>query len=229
MYDKSTDRKLYEYFLDTSNCHKREGFSHIYDMSNEDFYIYMIAHMARHFYKRGCGVRNLIDIYVYNRKMEDILDLQYIKNKLKELGLESFENHMNELSKVWLEQRPCTDLNYNIFEYMLYCGVYGKDENGFWNKYRVNINISRQSTKDQKRKLKMWYIIPDISYMKEYYPYLEKYPFLLPFAWISRAISGLFDRKGMWKDKLKLIEHVDEETVNKMSEIYLEMGLDFHK
>lgn len=24
-----------------------------------------MAHMAKHFYKRGCGIRNLVDIYVF--------------------------------------------------------------------------------------------------------------------------------------------------------------------
>ena len=33
---------------------------YVYDFEAEDFYIYMMAHMAKHFYKRGCGIRNLV-------------------------------------------------------------------------------------------------------------------------------------------------------------------------
>ncbi len=41
-----------------------------YSMSIEDTYIYMVAHMAKHITKEGAGMRNVIDSYLYNKKVQ---------------------------------------------------------------------------------------------------------------------------------------------------------------
>ena len=48
MYDRTVNKTQYEYFSDMSRAKKREGKSYIYDFTNEDFYVYMMAHMAKH-------------------------------------------------------------------------------------------------------------------------------------------------------------------------------------
>ena len=45
---------------------------------DDDFYIYYIFHSYKHFVSAGCGLRTLMDIYVYNSKMAEKLDYDYI-------------------------------------------------------------------------------------------------------------------------------------------------------
>ena len=55
MYDKTVDNNQYEYFSNFSKAILKKGYKYTYDFNDEDFYIYMIAHMAKHFYVKGCG------------------------------------------------------------------------------------------------------------------------------------------------------------------------------
>ena len=50
MYDRTVDERQYAYFSDLSRAVRRKGFLYVYDFEAEDFYIYMMAHMAKHFY-----------------------------------------------------------------------------------------------------------------------------------------------------------------------------------
>ena len=45
---------------------QEEGKSHIYRLSWEDFYIFMIAHMAKHFQGGGCGIRSIVDMWLFS-------------------------------------------------------------------------------------------------------------------------------------------------------------------
>ena len=83
MYDKTVDGRQAEYFSDMSRAVLREGYQFTYDFNIEDFYIYMIAHIAKHFYAMGCGIRNLLDIYIYLNKYGEQLDREYISSELK--------------------------------------------------------------------------------------------------------------------------------------------------
>jgi hypothetical protein len=56
---------------------KREGYNYSYCLSDEDFYIYMIYHCAKHFKSGGLGIRMLMDVYVYLNSHQN-LDREYI-------------------------------------------------------------------------------------------------------------------------------------------------------
>ena len=99
MYDKTVDNNQYEYFSNFSKAILKKGYKYTYDFNDEDFYIYMIAHMAKHFYVKGCGVRNLVDIYVYLKAKEDVLNHKYVEEELKKLGLSTFTKHMEKLAQ----------------------------------------------------------------------------------------------------------------------------------
>lgn len=44
---------------------KRDGYSYSYEMSHEDFYIYMLVHNSNHFRIGGMGARMVLDSYVF--------------------------------------------------------------------------------------------------------------------------------------------------------------------
>lgn len=87
MYDRTVDERQYAYFSDLSRAVRRKGFLYVYDFEAEDFYIYMMAHMAKHFYKRGCGIRNLVDIYVFLEKFGGEMNADYLQKQFAGLGV----------------------------------------------------------------------------------------------------------------------------------------------
>lgn len=222
MYDRTVDENQYQYFSDFSRAVLREGCLYTYDFNREDFYVYLIAHMAKHFYTMGCGIRNLLDIYVYQEKYKGEMNLKYVKQELKKLGLLSFAEHMEKLAYVWMEKEEAGQFECQLFDYMLNSGIYGKDENGIWNKFAEKKCRDREVT---RFRLKMWYFFPPVSYMAEYYPWLEERAFLLPAAWCIRFFRGLFLKKGM--HKREMIHDIEKEQVKIYQNIYQQMELHF--
>ncbi|WP_066716518.1 nucleotidyltransferase domain-containing protein [Clostridium sp. Marseille-P299] len=223
LYNARIDTYQFNYFGTFQKSRLIPGKSYTYEFSKEDFYIYMIAHMAKHFYETGCGIRNLVDIYVFLEKYKQIIDKDYLNQELIKCGLYKFAQYMEELSYTWLQGKESTPFLDDLFEYMLNCGVYGKDENGIWNQYAKE---SVAKTKYSRIKLRMWYYFPPLYYMKVYYPWLKKAPFFLPIAWGIRGASGVFESKG--KDKIRLLKVADPREIETIQKIYKEINLDFH-
>lgn len=223
LYNARIDTFQFNYFGTFQRSRLIPGKRYTYEFSKEDFYLYMIAHMAKHFYETGCGVRNLIDIYVYLEKYKEMLDKDYIKEELVKCGLHNFAYYMETLAYVWLQRKESTPFLEDLFEYMLNCGVYGKDENGIWNNYSKE---SIANVKHSKIKLKLWYYLPPLYYMKIYYPWLKNAPYFLPFAWGIRGFGGVFGKKGV--SKRRFLKMIKPEEIERIQKIYKEINLDFY-
>lgn len=224
MYDKTVDGGQYKYFSNFSKAVLTEGKKYTYDFNREDFYIYMMAHMAKHFYTMGCGIRNLVDVYVYQEKYDTILDKTYVKEELKKCGILEFANHMEKLTAIWLKGEKSSMFYDDLFRYMLDSGIYGKDENGIWSKFSEKKMHDKDATPKQ---LKRWYYFPPLSYMSELYPWLAGHSYLLPVAWGIRAWRGVFMNKGA--QKRKMLHDIDADKVKTYQTIYQNMGLHFKK
>lgn len=222
LYDKNVDNNLFEYFKNTNNLRQKKGSSYALEFLPEDFYVYMIAHMAKHFYETGCGIRNIIDVYIYRIFLQEQLDAQRIQNKLEECGLSIFEDKIHTLSSSWLEGEPMDSFSESLFEYMLECGIYGKTKNGIWGQFVKQKGETRES---YKAYLKKWYYFPPFSYMVEHYPFLRSCPYLLPAAWSIRAMHGAFSKGG--NERRNLILYLENEEIMKMNIIYKGVQLKF--
>lgn len=225
MYDKTVDGNQYDYFKSFEKAVLRDEKKYIYDFKREDFYVYMIAHMAKHFYAMGCGIRNLVDVYIYLEKYGKKLERSYLNNELKKCGIYDFAVNMEKLAYIWLGGKQGDQFYNDLFQYMVDCGIYGKDENGIWHKYAEEKHEGKTVTRG---KLKRWYYFPPLFYMSEYYPWLEKFPFLLPVAWCIRAFRGIFMKKGT--QKREMLNVIDGDKAKTYQYIYKRMKLKFkHK
>jgi len=222
MYDKTVDKNQYEYFSNFSRAVLREGYCYTYDFNPDDFYIYMLAHMAKHFYVKGCGIRNLVDIYVYLNKFGSQLNREYLNKEFEKLKLRDFVEQCEALTFIWLGKKESTQFYDNLFDYMINCGIYGKDENGIWHKFAED---SQQGKNVSRFQLKLWYWFPPVHYMSEYYPWLEEKKWLLPVAWGIRAYRGIFLKKGVRKKQM--LKEIKQDEILVYREIYQKMGLHF--
>lgn len=220
LFDKNAGHAQFVYFKDNFRARLSEGRKYTYEFGIEDFYVYMIAHMAKHFFETGCGIRNLLDIYVYAGRYYDEMDASYLSAELKKCGIYDFEKNMREMAYIWLEDRSCSELYENLFAYMVDSGIYGKSENGVWSQLA-------KETAGGKKHRKLYYYFPSISFMQEKYPWLRKAPFLLPVGWLMRAASGvLSDESRRHKDK---IEETSKEQIEQMLDIYHRLNLNFRR
>ena len=220
LYDKTVDNNQYKYFLGFDKAVLCDGYKYTYEFKPEDFYVYMLAHAAKHFYAMGCGIRNLADIYVYLTRYGKQMDRDYVDNELEKCGLSDFAKHMEILAFDWIDGKELDDFYLSLLNYMLDAGIYGKDENGIWNKF-----ADEKKDKISRFELKRWYYFPPLYYMSEYYPWLDDHNWLLPIAWMIRFFRGVFLHKG--KKKRAFVKNIKEDQIITYKRIYQKMNLSF--
>lgn len=182
LFDTLSDRRLYDYYQNLEGRLLGDGFER--HLSDEDFYLYMIAHEYKHYIWCGTGLRSLLDTYVFLKCFEGKLDLAYIQTEAKKLGIDSFEAMNRTLAlKVFGEGNldQLTDDEQEMLEYFVASGVYGVKVFDLVNKYR---------RKGWLKYLQERIFMPMI-YVQYHYPFFYKHKILLPFLPIYRLVHGV--------------------------------------
>lgn len=199
-------------YLDTiwDRCRKKTDCE--YSMTSEDFYIYHIVHMAKHFINGGIGLRHVLDTWVINNHFEN-LDRQYVEKILTELSLNKFEQQMINLYQYWFEDcapsdKEATDL---LSEYIFANGAFG--------------NIKQQSVNESSSGIKRK-IFPSKETLANYYgDIVINYPVTIPLYWIRLNTDRLFRNPKKTRIKLKTISDVSDIQQEKANKIFDICGL----
>ena len=159
----------------------REGFAFWYEMPDEMFYFYHIAHMAKHLENGGCGVRPLIDLWL----LDNLKNANYMKRKelLEQGGLLKFAEIVRKLSKIWFECAQHDPITQQLESYLLYGGIYGS--------YKNRVFVQQQIKGGRLRYVLSKVFLP-YSIIKEHYPVLEKHRWLTPFMEVRRWCKLIF-------------------------------------
>lgn len=195
------------------------GMSYIYRLNWEDFYIFMIAHLAKHFQGGGSGIRSVIDVQQFLDKMEEKLDWKYINEELRKIELTQFEQHMKNLTAIWFGGEKETEFYAQLREFIQNSGIYGTLEN-------LGVQRAvRAGRKGWKGKMQMWLNVIFLPYkeMKMQYPYLLKCPVLLPIAWIQRFFRTIFLRRKKAKRILSSM-NAERDVVKAHQELFEKLG-----
>lgn len=210
-----------EYFSDFPGGEPIEKGSYILRQSNEDLYIYMLAHMFKHMVSGGFGIRQVLDIYVLLNNPEFSLDKEYIATAVKSAGLADFEYHIKKLCDIWFCGAQSSDFYDNFTAFILRSGVTGTRTN--LNIFRIVSSDTAASMRSNKFKLMLYHIYPPRSVLKNNYPLVEKHPALIPFFQIKRHFDVLFKRRKDI-DVLKNIHSVKQSDTLNAIEILNKVG-----
>ena len=167
-----------------------------YLFSKEDFYIFLIAHFAKHYFHVGAGLRNIIDIYLYQKEYAPTLNQEYIKQNLKELELDQFETDLLSLIDIWFHDKKITPELLEMTNFIFESGTYGKQENFYYNQMKKYKN---------KRSYLLHRTFLPIKEMKNHYPILNKCIFLIPLFWFYRIIITILKSPKRMITELKNI------------------------
>jgi hypothetical protein len=197
------------------NVSLSEGFHCRYEMTDELFYFYHIAHMAKHFETGGCGIRSFIDLWILDR-----ID-GACENKRNELlakaDLLQFAGACRKLSRVWFGGEEEDELSTQMQSFILRGGVYGSSDN-------------RVALQQKNKGGRIGYIFSRVflpySKLKRYYPVLEKHRWLIPVMQVRRWFM-LFDPSvaRMAKSELAVNSRIDENTSDEMNRFLSDIGL----
>lgn len=160
---------------------KRNDSNHWYEMTDEMFYFYHIAHMAKHFIYGGCGIRPFIDLWILDHM--NGVDRAKRDELLKQGNLLKFAESARRLSNVWFGSEQHTETTKQMESFILSGGVYGSAEN------QVAV---QQQKKGGKIKYAFSKIFIPYDVIKFHYPILEKHKWLTPIMEVRRWCKLIF-------------------------------------
>ncbi len=188
------------------------------NMTNEDFYVYILSHCAHHFESGGTGIRSVLDHYFLTKKLLPVCDPDKIKDGLEQTGLTLFNQRMTELSEHWFGDARGSEIIKTTAEFILLSGVFGS---------QINSYLS-EITRNDNEKSKVYYFLrrlfPSLSQMKFRYKILCKLPFLLPIFWGVRLIAFTLEKSNK-TDEIKVANSVTDNQRTSFKSFMNEIGL----
>lgn len=172
----------------------------VYQMKWDDYYIFLMEHLAKHFYGPGCGIRFLLDIHIFRKEKEKELSEAYLEKEFQKRGMEKFRLRMEKIAEIWFGNGEWEEALQETEEIIFLAGTFGTLQ-------RRCINEQAQIYEKYGT---VWLVkpiyffrrlFPGTGFMTAEYPFLKKMAFLLPFSWILRLGKGiLFKRKEIGKE-----------------------------
>lgn len=179
---------------------KSDGFNCRYELKHEDMYIFLLAHLAKHYKYGGTGIRTVLDLYVYRRAYPE-LDMNYIYSETAKIGLDKFQKKAEKIADDWFGGSFDGQFN-SVSAYIVSGGTYGiRDRNV------VNEVINQSEGKSifaEKLKRIFSMIFPNYSLMSELFPTLKKCKALLPIFWIVRWVKSVCGKNSNLKKTINI-------------------------
>ena len=184
LVEENVNARLYDYYrnvdrhlLPDGPCRRR--------FSDEDFYIYLIAHASVHEISGGGGLRSLADIWVFLRAAGP-LDGEYLARELARAGLADLERRLRQLAEALFGEGAGAAADRDAMERLLASSAYGTVENqverrtealGGGGKGRLRFIMGR--------------LFPNMTIIREVYPFFYRHRLLLPLLELYRLGKGL--------------------------------------
>jgi len=191
--------------------------------------IYNFLHCVKHFLGSGVGIRQISDVLLYTHRFWNEMDREKFISELKRMKYDAFFNVCQYIGKEYLgispldgfymENEAIIQTAGKLLEDIESGGVFGRNKEErkeFYFKY-MNRVLQKKELKASptflgkiKSAFKATFIKKEVLYIK--YPYLKKWPILLPYARVKRVFDYLLskkDRKENYDTRMQLIEDLN--------------------
>ena len=174
----------------------------LYRFSWDDFYVYLILHLYKHYKGHGVGIRQFIDLWVVRKHYE--LNMEYVYSELDKMGILDFCKDAEELVDCWMSGAELRDSLKEMQEYVFRSGSYGTLSNSVM--HLVERDVKENESANGTRKYLFKRIFPPLDIMKIYHPVLRKYPVLLPGVWVYRLIYKSITNNKKARAELRILK-----------------------
>ena len=181
-----------------------------YEMTKENYYVYMLVHTAKHYYGPGTGIRSYLDIFVFLNHYQERLDRVYIEAELKKIQIYEFAMTAESLAFSWFskERPPLSEKAAKMANYVFSGSTYGRP-NGIDENKLLGLIKKGKSEKRARLSFFMQIVFPSYDRLSGRFPSLKKAPFLLPFYWIWRWLVVLFTKPGQIIKQYRRVKRID--------------------
>lgn len=178
----------------------------LFELNWSDFYIYMIVHLAKHFYGSGTGIRSVIDVYIFLKQCGNNLNQQYLTEQLKMLNLNEFRIKIERVAEDWFDCKNFQIGSLDLENYILSSGTYGTTRNRIKNQLE-ELKQKNKSNSQAKIQYIIHRLFMDKEKMKCNYPILKKVKVLLPLCWVNRIIKAAIYKRDIIKSEIRILKN----------------------
>ncbi len=202
-----------------------DGTKHCYEMSKEDFYVYNLAHAAKHMKFSGIGIKAFLDLEIIYLKYKDSFDYEYLNKKLEDCCLKEFEKNSRLLCEYWFEEKKNISTTIKkMASYVVSSGWIGTEEQMIFTEAAQNAG-STNSKLVAKMKKCIDIVMSPYETMVERYPILKKHKWLTPVYRIRRGASAIIKKRDLIKSVTDTIDEADMSVGKQILEFKKSIGL----
>lgn len=205
LFSKFFHDRIYEYFHNIELI-KDETNQYGFHLSNEDLYLYMVAHEYKHYSGSGIGLKSLVDVYVLLSGLN--LDMQYVEHAAEKMGLLEFEKNNREMAMHVFGDGELSERERDMLRYIASSGAFGSIEShvkravqsmGKGNRAKFKYIVNRISVPIKKSN-------PEYASYEQQYPLFYKYKIFLPFLPVYRLINSIKRAPGRIKSEISAVK-----------------------
>lgn len=168
-------------------------------MCPTDHLLYLICHSFKHFLHSGFGIRQVCDIILYVNAHGSEIDWQYVLDSCREIRADLFAASIFKIGEKYLtfnSEKSCYPEEWqkiavdetDMLNDLLASGVYGQADMSRKHSSNITLNAVIADKRGQKAKAGVLSsVFLPLKSMEGRFPYLKKYPFFLPVAWVQRV------------------------------------------
>lgn len=182
-------------FLDTFDDYREIAIQGVClrTFNHQKHLLFLILHAFKHFTLGGFGVRQMLDVLLYQEKYGDEIDLEQVYEMLGEFRADLFWNDLLHIGNRYLgfklpvfAKENCPD---ELLDDMIRCGVFGNKTQAEKTAGNMTMRTSGNFLENRGNNsfiMLFRFVFPNKKYMLDQAPYLKKKPWLLPVSWLKR-------------------------------------------
>lgn len=167
-------------------------------LTEEGFALNLLGHAVHDLAGAGPGIRYILDLWVYRHRHAPQPDWNAVDERMKTDLIYEAAHNLLDLSEYLFGDGVKTDLMEEMAEYVMKGGLHGDYKRGLASQAAEGKATVRQ-------------IFRNRAEFENRYPWLKKYPFLLPVAWVMRLFHSFKTHKKTIKEWKKGIDSVSED------------------
>ncbi len=195
------------------HCSPREEGAYCFLQSREFLMFHIVAHMAYHFLRGGCGIKSFLDLYCMEKALD--YDKEVLLQLLNEAGLWTFYSRMKEVMAVWAYGEAHTEITRRIADYILAGQTFGTNAN--------RVAMEQNGSKGKQALTRIFLPTPLLC---DIYPSLRKRLYLMPLYQVARWLRVIKNRRFRPAlRELTMIRRMDEDRRMLVAQILKDVGL----
>ncbi len=196
-----------EFFPKDSEYHGIMGDPFDFTDYDEMLYVYSILHTAKHYFREGCGIRRVLDVYLLNIHLPDIRKRAGVIDILAKAGVSEFAEDMSVLARCWfgdVPKEPPERLG-EMISVIKESGTHGTETRRLTNRFAGEKN---KGAKNIKARYVLHRIFPGMQVLRVNYPVLKRFPVLTPFCWFHRIFGAITRKRKRISREVKTVREI---------------------